>query len=144
MNDFNAQLQALSQRVMQHRVIQEDKTEYNKTLPLESNEKEVVLYQTDDGNVNVSVLFNDETFWLTQKTMGELFGVASNAITYYLQEIFKSGELVGNSVTRIFRATASDGKKYNTKFYNLDAIISVGYRVNSMQATRFRQWASQH
>ena len=102
MNDFNAQLQALSQRVMQHRVIQEDKTEYNKTLPLESNEKEVVLYQTDDGNVNVSVLFNDETFWLTQKTMGELFGVASNAITYYLQEIFKSGEFVGNSVTRIF------------------------------------------
>lgn len=144
MNDFNAQLQALSQRVMQHSVIQEDKTEYNKTLPLESIEKEVVLYQTDDGNVNVSVLFNDETFWLTQKTMGELFGVASNTITYYLQEIFKSGELVGNSVTRIFRATASDGKKYNTKFYNLDAIISVGYRVNSMQATRFRQWASQH
>lgn len=143
MNDFNAQLQALSQRVMQHSVIQEDKTEYNKTLPSESIEKEVVLYQTDDGNVNVSVLFNDETFWLTQKTMGELFGVASNTITYHLQEIFKSGELVENSVTRIFRATASDGKKYNTKFYNLDAIISVGYRVNSMQATRFRQWASQ-
>ena len=93
MNDFNAQLQALSQRVMQHSVIQEDKTEYNKTLPSENIEKEVVLYQTDDGNVNVSVLFNDETFWLTQKTMGELFGVASNTITYHLQEIFKSGEL---------------------------------------------------
>ena len=74
--------------------------------------------------------------------MGELFGVASNTITYHLQEIFKSEELTQDSVTRIFRATASDGKKYNTKFYNLDAIISVGYRVNSIQATKFRQWAT--
>lgn len=111
-------------------------------LPQDMSEKEVILYQTDDGNVNVSVYYYNETFWLTQKAMGELFGVASNTITYHLQEIFKSGELQENSVTRIFRATATDGKKYNTKFYNLDAVISVGYRVNSMQATKFRQWAT--
>ena len=136
MNDFNAQLQAFSQRVL------------NKETPSETSivedapEKEVVLYQTEDGNVDVSVYYHDETFWLNQKAMGELFGVASNTITYHLQEIFKSNELEENSVTRIFRATASDGKRYNTKFYNLDAIISVGYRVNSIQATRFRQWAT--
>lgn len=115
------------------------------TLPESSSdiqEKEIVLYQADNVNVNVSVFYYNETFWLTQKAMGELFGVASNTVTYHLQEIFKSGELLENSVTRIFRATASDGKQYNTKFYNLDAIISVGYRVNSIQATKFRQWAT--
>ncbi len=143
MEDFNAKLQAFSQKVMQHNTVQEENLEYNKTLLAQNTEKEVVLYQTDDGYVNMPVLFNAETFWLTQKAMGELFGVASNTITYHLQEIFKSGELTENSVTRIFRATASDGKNYNTKFYNLDAIISVGYRVNSIQATRFRQWATQ-
>lgn len=139
MNDFYAELEALSQRVLSTSESEEDTT----IVPvIDGPEKEVVLYQTDDGNTNVSVFFYDENFWLTQKAMGELFGVASNTITYHLKEIFKSEELLENSVARIFRVPASDGKNYNTKFYNLDAIISVGYRVNSIQATRFRQWAT--
>lgn len=139
MNDFYTELEALSQRVLSTSESEEDTT----IVPvIDGPEKEVVLYQTDDGNTNVSVFFYDENFWLTQKAMGELFGVASNTITYHLKEIFKSEELLENSVARIFRVPASDGKNYNTKFYNLDAIISVGYRVNSIQATRFRQWAT--
>lgn len=138
MDDFHAQLQAFSQRVLN----KEPHPEVEQLPITDAPEKEVVLYQTEDGNVDVSVFYYEESFWLTQKAMGELFGVASNTITYHLQEIFKSGELTEISVTRIFRAPASDGKKYNTKFYNLDAIISVGYRVNSIQATKFRQWAT--
>lgn len=140
MDDFTAELQAFSQRVLnkETNLAKDSSTKEVSTIP----EKEVVLYQTDDGNIDVSVYYYEESFWLTQKAMGELFGVASNTITYHLQEIFKSGELLSDSVTRIFRATASDGKNYNTKFYNLDAIISVGYRVNSIQATKFRQWAT--
>lgn len=145
MNDLNDQLQAMLLRNKNHNSTQSvnssNSDDVQAILP-DSPAKEVVLYQTDDGNVNVSVMYYDESFWLTQKAMGELFDVASNTITYHLQEIFKSGELDANSVTRIFRVTASDGKKYNTKFYNLDAIISVGYRVNSMKATKFRQWAT--
>lgn len=145
MNDLNDQLQAMLLRNPNHNNTQSvnssNSDDVQAILP-DSPAKEVVLYQTDDGNVNVSVMYYDESFWLTQKAMGELFDVASNTITYHLQEIFKSGELDANSVTRIFRVTASDGKKYNTKFYNLDAIISVGYRVNSMKATKFRQWAT--
>lgn len=140
--DFNAQLEAFTQRVLNKSLSEVPEVEEQTSLIENAPEKEVVLYQTEDGNINVSVFFHDETFWLTQKSMGELFGVASNTVTYHLQEVFKSGELLENSVTRIFRATASDGKKYNTKFYNLDAIISVGYRVNSIQATKFRQWAT--
>lgn len=138
MNDFNEQLQAFSQRVLN----KEPQVQTETSVITDAPEKEVVLYQTEDGNVDVSVYYHDETFWLNQKAMGELFGVASNTITYHLQEIFKSSELEELSVTRIFRATASDGKRYKTKFYNLDAIISVGYRVNSIQATKFRQWAT--
>ena len=139
MDDFNAQLQAFSQRVL------------NKETPSETSivedapEKEVVLYQTEDGNVDVSVYYHDETFWLNQKAMGELFGVASNTITYHLQEIFKSGELNELSTARKFRVVQKEGSRNVTRelvFYNLDAIISVGYRVNSIQATRFRQWAT--
>jgi hypothetical protein len=145
MNDLNDQLQAMLLRNPNHNNTQSvnssNSDDVQAILP-DSPAKEVVLYQTDDGNVNVSVMYYDESFWLTQKAMGKLFDVASNTITYHLQEIFKSGELDANSVTRIFRVTASDGKKYNTKFYNLDAIISVGYRVNSMKATKFRQWAT--
>ncbi|MDR0852784.1 MAG: virulence RhuM family protein [Clostridiales Family XIII bacterium] len=102
----------------------------------------IVLYRIDDRNVSAPVIFEDETFWTTQKVMGNLFDVESNTITYHIQEIFRSEELQENSVARIFRVTAADGKKYNTKFYNLDAIIAVGYRVNSKSATKFRQWAT--
>lgn len=90
----------------------------------------------------VSVTFKDETFWLTQKAMSELFGCSSDNISLHLKNIFSEGELIKDSVTEKFSATASDGKNYLTQFYNLDAIIAVGYRVNSKQATRFRQWAT--
>ena len=103
-----------------------------------------IFYQGENGNTNIQVIVdsNSETIWASQKAMGEIFNVESNTITYHLGEIFKTEELVENSVTRKIRATALDGKKYNTKFYNLDAIISVGYRVNSIQATAFRKWAT--
>jgi hypothetical protein len=102
-----------------------------------------LLYTSNQGEVRVEVAIEDETVWLTQKAMAELFGVEVNTINYHLKEIFKLDELKENSVIRKIRITASDGKKYLTNFYNLDAIISVGYRVNSIQATHFRKWATQ-
>lgn len=105
-------------------------------------ENNIILYTTPDGHVNVQVQFEDGTFWLTQKRMGELFGVEVNTINYHLKEVFKSGELNEDSVIRKFRITANDGKNYLTSFYHLDAIIAVGYRVNSYQATQFRIWAT--
>ena len=87
-----------------------------------------ILYTTDAGQVNVQVQYEDNTFWLTQKRMAELFGVEVNTINYHLKEIFNSGELTENSVVRKIRITASDGKNYATNFYHLDAIIAVGYR----------------
>lgn len=105
-------------------------------------QKPILLYQTADTNINVEVTYIDESFWLTQKAIAELFGVESHTINYHLKEIFKSQELEEISVTRKIRATASDGKNYNTSFYNLDAIIAVGYRVNSKKATQFRIWAT--
>ncbi|HTN68083.1 MAG TPA: virulence RhuM family protein [Dysgonamonadaceae bacterium] len=103
---------------------------------------QILFYQTPAGESSVEVYFEDETFWLSQKKMGELFGVETHTINYHLKEIFRTGELDEDSVIRNFRITAADGKNYNTKFYNLDAIISVGYRVNSTQATQFRIWAT--
>lgn len=85
----------------------------------------------------------DETVWLTQKLIAELFDKGRSTITEHLNNIFAEGELDADSVCREFRHTGPDGKTYNTKFYNLDAIISVGYRVNSKRATQFRQWATQ-
>jgi hypothetical protein len=105
-------------------------------------QKPILLYQTSENNISVEVTYIDESFWLTQKAIAELFGVESNTVTYHLKEIFKAQELNEISVTRKIRATASDGKNYNTSFYNLDAIIAVGYRVNSKQATQFRIWAT--
>jgi hypothetical protein len=92
--------------------------------------------------VRVEVFFQDETAWLTQKKMAELFDVKVNTVNYHLKEIFKTGELREKSVIRKIRITAVDGKDYLTSFYNLDAIISVGYRVNSARATQFRIWAT--
>lgn len=105
-------------------------------------EDKIILYTTEDGNVNISVYFEHENFWLTQKTMAELFGCTTDNISLHLKNIFSDGELQKDSVTEKISATASDGKKYLTQFYNLDAIIAVGYRVNSKKATRFRQWAT--
>ncbi|HKI89404.1 MAG TPA: virulence RhuM family protein [Draconibacterium sp.] len=101
-----------------------------------------LMYNTPDGGVRVEILAKDETLWLTQQKMATLFGVERSVITKHLKNIFSEGELAKNSVCAKIAHTASDGKKYNTQFYNLDAIISVGYRVNSKQATRFRIWAT--
>lgn len=108
----------------------------------DSQDFDLILYSSPDGNTKVSVYYEDETFWLTQKRMADLFGVEINTVNYHLKEIFKSGELDEGSVIRKIRITADDGKDYLTNFYNLDTIIAVGYRVNSYQATKFRVWAT--
>lgn len=102
-----------------------------------------LLYSTPNQEIKLKVLIQNESIWLTQKMMAELFEVDVRTINEHLQNIFKSNELKQKSVIRKFRITATDGKKYNTQFYNLDAIISVGYRVNSNRATQFRIWATQ-
>lgn len=107
-----------------------------------ANLNNIVLYQNETGSKIIEVLYDSEDFWLTQKTMAELFSVKINTINYHLKEIFNSGELEEDSVIRKIRITANDGKNYNTNFYSLDAIIAVGYRVNSKEATDFRIWAT--
>ena len=102
----------------------------------------IVLYQTKDKKIRLEVKLEQETVWLTQKQIAHLFGTQRPAITKHLHNIFKTRELQQDSVCSILEHTARDGKKYSTKFYNLDAIISVGYRVNSNSATRFRIWAT--
>ena len=104
---------------------------------------EFLLYATPDGKVKVEILLQNENIWLTQTKIAELFGVQQPAIAKHLKNIFESKELNENSVHSILEYTANDGKIYKTKFYNLDAIISVGYRVNSAQATHFRIWATE-
>ena len=100
------------------------------------------MYNTPDEDINVTAVIHDETIWLTQKMMAELFDCTSDNISLHLKNIFSSDELDENSVTEKISATAADGKKYLTNFYNLDAIIAVGYRVNSRRATQFRIWAT--
>lgn len=107
---------------------------------------QIIFYATPDGAVRVEVLFEDETFWLSQKKMGELFGVESHTVTYHLKEIYKSGELNDLATTRKIRVVQPEGGRgvaRGISLYNLDAIIAVGYRVNSREATQFRIWATQ-
>ena len=101
-----------------------------------------LIYKTPDEEVKINTIIKDETIWLTQKAMAELFGVNVPAISKHLKNIFEEKELSENSVVSILETTATDGKHYKTSFYNLDAIISVGYRVNSAKATKFRIWAT--
>lgn len=112
----------------------------DKDLILSEEKGEIVLYQPND-NIRLEVRLLDETVWLTQQQMAELFNTTRNNITLHIGNIFKEGELEVNSVRKESLLTAADGKKYRTKFYNLDVIISVGYRVKSPVGTRFRQWA---
>lgn len=112
-------------------------------LTLRDQTTEFLLYTAPNGAIKVEVLLADETIWLTQKRMAELFGVGVPAISKHLKNIFESNELDPDSVISILETTAEDGKKYQTQYYNLDAVISVGYRVNSAQATQFRIWATQ-
>ena len=115
----------------------------NKQIIVQNSFTEFLLYTTPNGKVTVEIFLRDENIWLTQEKIAEMFGVQRPAITKHLKNIFESGELQENSVSSILEHTAGDGKKYKTKFYNLDAIISVGYRVNSRQATHFRIWATE-
>ena len=110
---------------------------------IEKNNGEIIIYRTEDGRTQLEVRLEDENVWLSQQQIANLFGVQRPAITKHLRNIFESGELEENSVSSILEHTASDGKNYKTQFYNLDAIISVGYRVNSLQATHFRRWATE-
>jgi hypothetical protein len=102
----------------------------------------IIIYQTEDGNTKIETRLEDETVWLTQAQLAHLFQKSRVTITEHIGNIFKEGELEENSVCRKFRLTAADDKEYETTFYNLDVIISVGYRVKSNQGTRFRQWAT--
>ncbi|MCH6232369.1 RhuM family protein [Cognataquiflexum rubidum] len=104
--------------------------------------RDLLLYHTEDQKVNVSVYFQNGSFWLTQKAMAELFGVNVPAVSKHLKNIFDTKELDVDSVVSILEITASDSKTYSTKFYRLEAILAVGYRVNSVQATDFRKWAN--
>lgn len=114
----------------------------NNNLTIKDELTDFLLYTTPNSEIKVETYLHNETLWLPQKRIAELFGVDRTVITKHLKNIFESGELDENSVSAKIAHTAEDGKKYNTKFYNLDAILSVGYRVNSMQATQFRIWAT--
>lgn len=103
---------------------------------------EFLIFTGQAGEQSIEARYEDETLWLSQKLMAELFGVDVRTVSEHLKNIFASQELTAEAVIRKFRITASDGKNYQTQFYNLDAIISVGYRVNSLRATQFRQWAT--
>ena len=107
-----------------------------------NKELQFLIYNTPTENVKIDVVVKDETIWLTQKAMAALFGTSRENITMHLKSVFESAELQEISVCKKFLLTAADGKNYNTQFYNLDAIISVGYRVNSAKATQFRIWAT--
>ncbi len=119
-----------------------DKLPQNK-LTIRNSTAEFLIFTQQSGENGIEVRYEEGSIWLTQKLMAELFDVTTPTINEHLKNIFESNELVQNSVIRKFLTTANDGKNYNTQFYNLDAIISVGYRVNSKRATQFRQWATQ-
>lgn len=104
---------------------------------------QIIIYNTEDGEIKIEAQIKDETVWLSQKQMAELFDKDRKTITEHIQNVFKERELVENSVCRKFQHTAEDGKTYGVNFYNLDVIISVGYRVKSLRGTQFRIWATQ-
>ncbi len=113
------------------------------TKLIRNSTAEFLMFTSQAGEDSIEVRVEGETVWLTQKMLAQLFDVNVRTISEHLQTIFSSEELLENSVVRNFRNTAADGKQYNTNFYNLDAIIAIGYRVNSKRATQFRQWATQ-
>ena len=122
--------------------IKQSQKQKSKELMIRNSTAEFLMFTAYSRQDGLEVRFQDETVWLTQKLMSELFQCSTDNISLHLKNIFKDGELEENSVTEDFSVTASDGKKYQTKHYNLDAIIAVGYRVNSIRATQFRQWAT--
>ncbi len=106
-------------------------------------QSEVIIYQTENGDTKLDVHMEDETVWLTQAQLVELYQTTKSNVSEHIKHIFEDGELDENSVVRKFRTTAADGKTYNTKYYNLDMIISLGYRIRSITATHFRKWATE-
>ena len=114
----------------------------SKKLQIRNSTAEFLIFQMENQEDGIEVMYRDETLWLTQDAIALLFDKGRSTITEHLQNIFQSGELQEDSVCRKFRRTAADGKEYATKYYNLDAVISVGYRVNSVLATQFRQWCT--
>jgi prophage maintenance system killer protein len=113
-----------------------------KTQDNEKKDNQILIYETENGQYTVEVLLEDDTVWLTQKQMAKLFDKGRTTITEHIQNVFKEGELNEKSVCRNFRHTGTDGKEYQVKYYNLDTIISVGYRVKSFRGTQFRIWAT--
>ena len=113
-----------------------------KNLTIRNSTAEFLIFQLENQENGVQLLYSDETLWLTQDAISLLFDKGRSTIAEHLQNIFASGELAEDSVCRKFRQTAADGKNYQVKYYNLDAVISVGYRVNSVRATQFRQWCT--
>lgn len=114
----------------------------SKNIEIRNSTAEFLIFMLEGKEDGIQVMYKDETIWATQKAMAQLFGVDRTVVSKHLKNIFKSSELLQDSVCAKFAHTAEDGKIYNTQLYNLDAVISVGYRVNSLQATHFRQWAT--
>ena len=110
---------------------------------MEQNNGEIIIYQADDGMTHINVKLEDETVWLTQTQLATLYQTSKSNVSEHIKHIFEEGELEETSVVRKFRTTAADGKKYNTTYYNLDMIISLGYRIKSSIATNFRRWATE-
>ena len=106
-------------------------------------ENKVIIYTTNDGKTKIDVKLEEETLWLTQAQMCELYQTSKSNVSEHIKHIFEEGELDKNSVVRKFRTTAADGKEYEVSHYNLDMIIALGYRIRSLIATRFRQWATE-
>ena len=123
-------------------IVLNSEVEMSKTLQIRNSTIDFLVFTKQNSQDSIEVRVQDENVWLTQDGIARLFDKGRSTIAEHLQSVFKEGELSETSVCRNFRQTAADGKTYNTKFYNLDAIISVGYRVNSIRATQFRQWAT--
>ena len=115
----------------------------NKNIQKLSKPSEFLLYQTEDGKTKIQVRLEDESVWLTQGAMAELFQNTKQNISLHIRNVFEEGELEPHRVVKEYLTTAADGKKYKTNFYNLEAIIAVGYRVRSPQGTQFRKWATE-
>jgi len=115
----------------------------NRGLPMPQPESQILIYQPEDGRTRIDVRLEDETVWLTQSQMVELFQSSKQNISLHIRNIFSEGELDADSVVKEYLTTAADGKKYRTKYYNLDVIIAVGYRVRSHRGTQFRRWATE-
>jgi hypothetical protein len=146
-NDLIIGIDEISNNQTQEQPIESLTTDLAPTIEIDSQNSNIetspfLFYASSDGSIRVQVLVEDETVWASQKGMSDIFDVDVRTISEHLKNIFKTNELEELSVIRKFRITASDGKNYDTSFYSLDAIISVGYRVNSLRATQFRRWAT--